>query len=320
MASGPGAQAARVRALRPPRERVDPWQPLGVLVEEERGPDGETEPVLTVFLAGSECPFTCVFCDLWRHTLPHPTPAGALPAQLRRALDSEAARRASPRRIKLYNASNFFDPLAVPAADLPLIADLVRPFSGVTVECHPRLVGPACFEFAARIAGRLEVAIGVETVHPEALSRLNKGAGLDDLARAAAGLRHAGIDVRAFVLVGTPFVPAEDGLAWTVRSAAWALDQGAGLVALIPVRGGNGELERLAAAGEFTPPALRDLEAAVEGSLRIGQGRVVADLWDAAARPGCPACRPARIGRLARMNLSGGIETAIGCDACAPAR
>jgi radical SAM enzyme (TIGR01210 family) len=318
VASGHPGEASRIRALRPPRERVDPWEPLGVIVEEERGADGEPETVLTVFLAGSECPFTCVFCDLWRHTLSYPTPPGALPAQLRRALDSEAARSARARRIKLYNASNFFDPAAVPPADLPAIADLVRPFSGVTVECHPRLVSDACFEFARRIGGRLEVAMGVETVHPEALSRLNKGVGLDDFAGAAARLRQADIDVRAFVLVGAPFVPPEEGLAWTVRSVAWALDQGAGLVALIPVRGGNGELERLAAVGQFTPPALRDLEAALGGSLALRRGRVVADLWDAATLPACPSCRPARIERLARMNRTGQIETAAGCVACAP--
>jgi radical SAM enzyme (TIGR01210 family) len=311
------AETARIRARRPPTKRVDPWRPQGVLVEEERGPGGEVEPVLTVFLTGSECPFTCVFCDLWRHTLDEPTPAGALPAQLRQALADETVRRTSPRRIKLYNASNFFEPRAVPPPDLPVLADLLRPFTGVTVESHPRLVGDACFEFAARIPGRLEVAMGLETIHAEALPRLNKQASLADFAAAAGRLRQADIGVRAFVLVGAPFVPAEEGVAWAVRSVAWAFEQGADVVALIPVRGGNGELERLAASGEFTPPTLRDLEAALEGALRLGDGVVVADLWDAARLPGCPACRPSRIARLARMSRTGRLENAVCCDSCA---
>jgi hypothetical protein len=275
------------------------------------------EPVLTVFLAGSECPFTCVFCDLWRYTLDQPTPLGALPAQVRIALADEAARRASPRRIKLYNASNFFDPRAVPPPDVPILAELLRSFAGVTVECHPLLVGGACLEFAERIEGRLEVAMGLETVHPDALARLNKRVSLDDFARAAARLRGADIDVRAFVLVGAPFVPPQEGVQWAVRSVEHALDQGAAVVALIPARGGNGEMERLAELGEFHAPSLRDLEAALDGALRLRGGVVLADLWDAARLPACASCRPSRLERLGRMNRTGRIEPDVSCASCA---
>jgi archaeosine synthase beta-subunit len=313
---GQSAEARRIRALRPPKERADPWQPFGVLLERERGPGGEVESVLTVFLAGSECPFTCTFCDLWLYTLDQPTPPGALPSQLRLVLQDERVQQSRPRRIKLYNASNFFEPRAVPPKDLPFVADLVRPFAGVTVECHPRLVGDACFEFAERIPGQLEVAMGLETIHPQALPRLRKHASLDDFTRAAERLRQAHIGVRAFVLVGTPFVPADESVGWAVRSAAWALEQGASVVALIPVRGGNGELDRLAASGAFTPPTLRDLEAALEDALLLGRGVVVADLWDVAHLPGCPTCRPSRTLRLARMSLTGLIESAVLCDDC----
>ncbi|MCB1036985.1 MAG: hypothetical protein KDD47_24370 [Acidobacteria bacterium] len=80
-----------MRALRPARPPVDPWRPLGWQLERERTVEGALEPALTVFLAGAECPFTCVFCDLWRHTLEGPTPAGALPAQLSAALEKASA-------------------------------------------------------------------------------------------------------------------------------------------------------------------------------------------------------------------------------------
>jgi radical SAM enzyme (TIGR01210 family) len=289
---------------------------VGVLVGDERVCGGGLESVLTVFLAGSECPFTCVFCDLWRHTLDVPTPKGALPAQLRQALEDDAVRRARPRRIKLYNASNFFDPRAVPPADLPELAELLRPFDGVTVECHPSLVDDRAFEFARRLRGRFEVAMGLETIHPQALKHLNKRVRLEDFADAAARLRRADIDVRAFVLVGAPFVPADECVTWAVRSVAHAVEQGAGLVALVPVRGGNGELERLAAAGEFRPPTLRDLEAALEAASCPGPAVVIADLWDVERLPACPACAAPRIERLARINRTGRLEPAVRCDAC----
>ena len=218
--------AATVKALRQQKPAIDPWRPLGTLWEHERQPGGAVAPVLTVFLAGAECPFSCVFCDLWRHTLEGPTPRGALPVQLRRAL-AEAGPIAPEAQVKLYNASNFFDARAVPPEDDEALAALLAPFAQVVVECHPRLVGDRAEQFAAMLgraaaaapgsAGtkpRLQVAIGLETVHPEALPRLGKAMSLDDFAAAAARLRAIGAGVRAFVLIGVPYVAAEEAAEW----------------------------------------------------------------------------------------------------------
>src|SRR5206468_4787248 len=169
--STPSTPDARIRRLRPPKPVVDPWKAHGTVVEEERSADG-VERALTVFLAGAECPYTCAFCDLWRWTLDGPTPPGALPAQLSRALESLAP--PLPHRLKLYNASNFFDRRAVPAEDLPRIAELAAPFAAVTVESHANTIGPSTLEFAALLSGKLEVAVGLETIHPVAMQHLNK--------------------------------------------------------------------------------------------------------------------------------------------------
>src|SRR5438034_5874367 len=134
--STPSTPDARIRGLRPPKPVVDPWKAHGITVEEERGPSGGVERALTVFLAGAECPFSCSFCDLWRWTLDGPTPPGALPAQLSTVLQSLDAGAPRPDRLKLYNASNFFDRRAVPPADVPRLAELAAPFAGVTVESH----------------------------------------------------------------------------------------------------------------------------------------------------------------------------------------
>jgi hypothetical protein len=308
--------ADRIRSLRPPKAPVDPWRPIDVLVETERRPGGGRVPTVTVFLAGAECPFTCVFCDLWRHTLDGPTPAGAIPAQLRRALADSAGELegAEEAWIKLYNASNYFEPRAVPPADDPEIAELLRPFAGTVVECHPRLVGRRCFELAERLEGRLQVAVGLETVHPEALARLNKGLDLATFDRAAADLAERGIELRAFVLVGAPFVPPAETVAWTVQSAAYAFERGAVHVTLIPVRGGNGELDRLAEQGLFTPPTLDQVEEALDRSLAVAGDRVVTvDGWDLERLEGCPRCRGERIARLERINLGGAPEAPVDC-------
>jgi radical SAM enzyme (TIGR01210 family) len=319
MGRGAGREDRRIRALRPPKPAVDPWRPIDVLREEERLPQGGVAPTVTVFLAGAECPFTCVFCDLWRFTTDGPTPEGAIPAQLRRALE-RTGELPPQARIKLYNASNFFDPRAVPPADDPEIARLVAAFDRVVVECHPKLVGRRCREFAERLGGRLQVAMGLETVHPEAASRLNKRSGPDDFRHAAADLALRGIELRAFVLVGAPFVPADETVEWTERSAALAAEQGAVHVSLVPVRGGNGEMERLELSGLFHRPTLEQIEEALERCLRLAPV-VTVDAWDLGGPASrrfadCPSCSAARIARLERINRTGDLEPRVACPEC----
>jgi uncharacterized Fe-S cluster-containing MiaB family protein len=307
----------RIRALRPPKPPVDPFRPHGWLVEEERRPGGARERSLTVFLAGAECPFTCSFCDLWRYTIDGPTPPGALPAQLREALGAAiGGGEPAPQRLKLYNASNFFDRRAVPPGDLPELASLAAPFAGVTVESHVSTLGPAAPAFAALLPGRLEVAVGLETVHPEAVARLNKRLDAARFDAAARFLADHGIDLRVFVLLGAPHVPPAESVEWAVRSAEHAAARAAAVVSIIPVRGGNGELERLASLGRFVPPTLAQLEAALERCLSLGPAVVTADLWDVERLPACERCRAARVERLRVMNESGRAPEPVECGGC----
>lgn len=305
----------RIRSLRPPKPLVDPWRAHGWLVEDERRPNGHVERALTVFLAGAECPFTCSFCDLWRGTIDGPTPRGALPAQLTQVLQSLNG-HASPDRLKLYNASNFFDRRAVPAEDVPAIASLAAPFGGVTVESHASTVGPLTLELAQQITGRLEVAIGLETIHPVAAAQLNKHLELARFDRAARFLSDNDIDLRVFVLLGAPHVPFDESVEWTLRTVEYAVQRGASVVSIIPVRGGNGEMARLAALGAFATPTLSQLEAAVEQCLTCAPAVVCGDLWDVKGLAECSTCAAARIERLRRINVTGRAQPAIVCPIC----
>ena len=120
-------------------------------------------------------------CDLWRNTLTKSVPVGAIPEQIDFAL-----RRLGPARsVKLYNSGSFFDPRAIPPEDYEAIAARVRDFERVIVECHPAFVGERCVAFRDLLRGRLEVAMGLETAHPEVLEKLNKRMTLDQFAAAA---------------------------------------------------------------------------------------------------------------------------------------
>ncbi len=307
----------RIRSLRPPKPHVDPHTAHGSLLEEERRPGGTIERALTVFLAGAECPFTCSFCDLWKFTIDGPTPPGALTRQLKNVL--EALDDRTPDRLKLYNASNFFDRRSVPAEDVLGIARLAESFAAVTVESHASTIGPRTLAFARQLAGRLEVAVGLETIHPVAIDQLNKRLDLARFDRAADFLSDNGIDMRVFVLLGAPYVPREEAVTWTVRTVEHAVEGGASVVSIIPVRGGNGELERLQAAGDFTPPALSELEEALDCCHHMTSAVVTADLWDVERVASCEHCRSERVDRLRRVNVTGRREPRISCIECGAA-
>lgn len=307
----------RIRSLRSPKGYVDPYASHGSLVEEERRPDGRVERALTVFMAGAECPFTCSFCDLWRWTIDGPTPPGALVRQLDQVLG--ALDGPLPDRVKLYTASNFFDRRAVPPEDLAGLARRTSAFAGVTVESHASTIGPATLAFARELSGHLEVAVGLETVHPEGMAQLNKRLDLARFDRAAEFLGENGIELRAFVLLGAPYVPAEESVEWTVRTVEHAVERGAAVVSIIPVRGGNGEMERLAALGHFVPPTLAQLEDALDRSLRCTSTVVTADLWDIEQLSSCDACRECRMARLQRLNVTGRAEPRATCATCGAA-
>ena len=304
----------RIRALRPPKPFVDAYTAHGSLIEDERRPNGERERTLTIFLAGAECPFTCSFCDLWRYTIDGPTPPGALAQQVEKILNTVDGPQ--PNRIKLYNASNFFDHRAVPKVDRLALTQLVRPFTGVTVESHASTVGRETLTFARQLDGRLEVAMGLETIHPDAGPRLNKRLDLFRFDAAMRLLTDNGVDTRVFVLVGAPHVPPAASVQWTVRTVEYAAVRGASVVSIIPVRGGNGEMERLESLGEFTPPTLAQLEDALDDSLCFSSCAVTADLWDLERFAACAECRSARIARLARINLTGQREERVACTSC----
>ena len=320
----------QIAALRPARNRVDAFRPYHFLQEQEAGPLG-VETVNTLFLTGKECAFKCLMCDLWKNTLEGPTPPGAIVEQIDYAL----ARLPVADSIKLYNSSNFFDPRAVPLADHPAILSRVRDYRRVIVENHPLLVGDGCVRFSAELNGRLEVAMGLETIHPVALPAMNKQLTPSDFARAASFLRSHGIRVRAFVLLNPPYITdAAEGVRWAVETVRFAFDNGADCCSIIATRGGNGVMEALLASGDYVPPTLDALEEVFEASLELARGGatpalegatpaftetdasrriVLVDTWDIGFLGGCAVCFDARKARLEKMNLDQIIYTPIAC-------
>ncbi len=304
------------------RRALDPQQPYEFLLEEERAATGDIVPVATVFLTNRECPWRCLMCDLWRNTLTETVPPGAIPAQIDYALHRLplAQPHSSARHIKLYNSGSFFDPKAIPPQDYEAIAARLHPFERIVVECHPALLGESCLRFRDLLHAQgdiqLEVAMGLETVHPKIGPKLNKRMTLDGFVRAAAFLREHDIALRVFILVKPPFMDEDEALHWAQRSLDFAFDCGATVAALIPTRAGNGALEELAAQGLFSPPRLATLEAAAAYGIGLNRGRVFADLWDLQKFSGCAHCFAARQARLNEMNMRQTVPAVVACPHC----
>jgi radical SAM enzyme (TIGR01210 family) len=297
---------------RPARTTLDPRVPYAFLVEEECSAAKEVVPVATVFLTNRECPWRCVMCDLWRNTLTEPLPVGAIPQQIDYALEQLPP----ARQIKLYNSGSFFDRSAIPVEDYPAIAARTKSFERTIVESHPSLLQQGCLQFRDLLSNQLEVAMGLETVHPEILDKLNKRMTLTQFSAAAEYLRSEQIDLRVFILVQPPFMKAHEALYWAERSLDFAFDCGATAATLIPTRGGNGAMEALTQLGEFSPPRLDIVEAAASYGLNLSRGRVFVDLWDLRiAPPPCP-CYVPRIERLHQMNLGQCVMTTVDCTHC----
>jgi radical SAM enzyme (TIGR01210 family) len=295
---------------RPPKPPADPWKPHAYFVEPEHIAEGIIEDVATLFLTNRECPFRCLMCDLWKYTTDRRVPDGAISRQIELALGNLPP----AKHAKLYNAGNFFDAQAIPPGDHERIASLVASFRSVVIECHPLLVGACCLAFRDRLRPALQVAMGLETVHPGVLARLNKRMTLDDFEQATRFLTANGISVRAFILLRPPFLDEDEGIEWAKRSLDFAFAIGVECCSIIPVRGGNGAMERLAERGDFAPPRLESLEEVLEYGLSLRQGRVFADLWDVDKFYPCKECGPLRSARLQAMNLTQLVPPSVRCD------
>lgn len=289
---------------------VDPQKPYAWLVEKELAASGKIENTAIIFLTNRECPFHCLMCDLWKNTTNKSVSVGAIPNQIEWALKQMP----EAKHLKLYNSGSFFDKKAIPEEDYGRIASLVEGFETVIVESHPKFINERCLRFRDMIKPELQVAIGLETVHPEILLKLNKQMSLDDFNNSVRYLAQNKISSRAFILLRPPFMSETEGVYWAKKSIDFAFKAGVECCTVIPVRAGNGAMDLLMEKGDFSLPSIHSLEMVLEYGISLNAGRVFADVWDLGLFSKCDKCLDKRMARLVAMNMSQSTANPIKCN------
>jgi archaeosine synthase beta-subunit len=297
-------------SMRGNKNPVDPQKPYAWLVEKERTISGKIEETGIIFLTNRECPFHCLMCDLWKNTTDISVPVGAIPNQIEWALEQMT----EIKHLKLYNSGSFFDQRAISGKDYKKIASLVESLETVIVESHPKLINEKCLYFRDMLKPELQVALGLETVHPEILRKLNKQMTVDDFMNSVNYLTQNRIRSRAFILLRPPFLSESESIYWAEQSIDFAFRAGVECCIVIPVRTGNGAMELLMENGEFILPEIQSLETVLEYGIGLNAGRVFADVWDLGQFSSCNKCIDKRTVRLTAMNLNQKIITPVECS------
>lgn len=291
------------------KNKVDVFKPNGYFIEKECVAPGVAEDITTILLVNNECPFRCLMCDFWKNTTNNPVPEEAIVTQIKYAL----SRLPATKHLKLYNSGSFFDNNAIPKNDYEKIAKLIENFETVTVESHPRFINNDTALFSKMLKPELRVALGLETIHPEILPKLNKKMKLSDFEQSVNFLSSHKIKSRAFILLRPPVLSEDKSILWAKKSIDYAFNIGVTSCVIIPVRAGNGALEELAANNYFTQPDIKSLEKVVEYGIGVNAGLVFADLWDIDRFSSCDKCFDSRKTRLHNMNLYQKIHTPVNC-------
>lgn len=292
------------------KNKVSEQRPYAWLVEKEFGVSGKIEDIASIFLTNRECPFHCLMCDLYKNTTDKSVSAGAIPNQIEWAL----AQMPKVKHLKLYNSGSFFDKNAIPEADYGRIASLVAGFETVIVESHPKFINERCLRLRDMIKPELQVAIGLETVHPEILQKLNKQMSLEDFSKSVKFLAQNNIKSRAFILLRPPFMSETEGVYWAKKSIDFAFNVGIECCVVIPVRAGNGAMDLLMERGDFSLSNIHSLEMVLEYGISLNAGRVFADTWDLNLFLNGEKCFDKRKHRLMHLNLNQQIIDNVICN------
>ncbi len=242
----------QLRDVRPadPRAYISTWTEKDVL-------DGKVVDAWVIILRTRGCYWArtsgCSMCGYVNDVAVEVTPAD-LEAQLAKVLPLHAGQPF----VKVYTSGNFFDDREVfPDVRRQILKELGDRCDKVLVETLAHLVRRAPLEEALGLAGRLEIALGLESANEVVLRQsVNKVWGLKEHVRAA-DLAHAvGATVKSYLLLKPPFLTDREAIEDAIETAH-AVDACSDTISINPMNVQRNTLvDHLWARGEYRPPWL----------------------------------------------------------------
>lgn len=169
----------------------------------------------------------------------------------------------SPLSVKLYTSGSFLDGEEVPPGAREIILRMISEhgsISEVILESRPEYVTRTVLSEVAEALSdcSVEIGIGLESSSDRVRSLcVNKGFSFDEFRGSVERACHAGIGVRAYVLMKPPFLTEMDSIVDAKNTIADALDVGVTTVSLNPVNVQKNTLvEYLWRRGRYRPPWL----------------------------------------------------------------
>ncbi len=217
----------------------------------------------------------CSMCGYARDTLGR----SATPEELSRQLEAALSAYDGEPYVKVYTSGSFLDDREVDPASRRRFVDA---FSGKA----RRLLFETLPEFAHEgtlaplreaFAGRLEVALGLESTQPEVLQRfVNKGSTPAEYLEAAGRVRASGLLAKGYLLLKPPYLTERESIEDVVRSIEVAAPHFDALsVNPVHIQGGT-VVEWLYQRRRYRPPWLWSLvEAMQRGADLRGRSRLV---------------------------------------------
>lgn len=173
--------------------------------------------------------------------------------------------------LKIFTSGSFFDPIEIDSAlQLQIIEMVLQGYRHLIVETRPEYVRKVV-DSLRKYAGRLQVAIGLESTNPSILKySINKNYDFEDFKDAALLLRGNGISVRTYLLLKPPFMTESEAIADSIKSAR-DLAPYSDFISINPMNIQKGTLvERMYREGNFRPPWLWSVVTVLQSLKDLG--------------------------------------------------
>ena len=232
--------------------------------------EGKTTTERVLILRTRGCSWSyhsgCSMCGYWGDTNPD---IGK--EELEKQVDHFLKDYPQGEVLKIFTSGSFFDPIEIDQGlQFSIIDKVLSGYSHLIVESRPEYINKVV-DRLSKYAGRIQVAIGLESTDPSVLKNsVNKNYDFDDFKECAMLLREHGLSVRAYLLLKPPFLTEKESIDDSIRSAR-EIARYSDFISVNPMNIQTGTLvERMYKEGNYRPPWLWSVVKVLQSLRDVG--------------------------------------------------